>query len=78
MLVRATEACFIGGQRIRVNARFDYQLKEGEVLPPHLVPVNAGEPAAQADAAQKPLALSEMAMNESKPKSFVESVNKRK
>lgn len=72
MLVRATEACFIGGQRRKPGAKFEFN---GDVLPSHLVPVKTGDVEAVAEV-QQPIALSEMAA--AKSRSFVEAVSKKK
>jgi hypothetical protein len=73
MLVRALEACFIDGQRRRKDAVFEFS---GE-LPQHLVAFNDGEPSAKLEE-PSPVALSQMAMADTKPKSFVDAVVKSK
>lgn len=72
MLVRALEACFVDGHRRRKGAEFEFA---GE-LPAHLVPASTAAP--EAPAAVVPVSLSQMAMAENKPRSFVETVGKKK
>lgn len=74
MLVRAKEACFIDGHRRRKDAEFEYA---GENLPPHLEPVNKGDVPAVKQKGEEPVALSQIAMADSKPKSFIDSVSKK-
>jgi hypothetical protein len=74
MLVRAKEACYPAGIRRRAGDVFEY---EGDTLPAHLVEVSPDAPKGDAPKGkQKEVALSEMAMNEAKPKSFIDSVTK--
>lgn len=68
MLVRALEPCFIDGQRRRKGAEFEY---DGDKLPAHLVPAQSA--VTEKPVVVAPVALSELAMVESKPKSFIEA-----